>query len=108
MIADDVAKVTELLSSSPNSLVEPVAVDVRDSIGRTPLHLAAICGSVKVAKLLLEKKARVSTRTTCGRTAMHLAAQYGCGAIVKLLLERGEELKKEAEVKVSLANTLIC
>lgn len=88
---DDVATVTKLLDAGAD-------VDVRDPVGRTPLHLACICGAVKVVKLLLERKARVSARTTCGRTPMHLAAQYGHPEVVKLLLKRGEELKKEAEV----------
>ncbi|PGH19662.1 hypothetical protein AJ80_03817 [Polytolypa hystricis UAMH7299] len=68
-----------------------VCVDSRDHTGRTPLHLAAICGNVAIVKCLINHGARLAARIGGGFTALHIAAYKGHDEIVKALLEKSEE-----------------
>lgn len=52
-------------------------VDVRGETGRTPLHLAASCGSTAVVEWLLEHGAGRELRDAIGWTAVHHAANSG-------------------------------
>ena len=52
-------------------------VDVRGGTGRTPLHLAASCGSTAVVEWLLERGAGRELRDAIGWTAVHHAANSG-------------------------------
>jgi ankyrin repeat protein len=55
--------------------------------GRTPLHLAAEKGGLKVSKLLIAKGAQVETSDKHKKTPLHLAAEKGWDGIVKLLID---------------------
>ena len=55
-------------------------VDVRGETGRTPLHLAASCGSTAVVEWLLERGAGRDLRDAIGWTALHHAANSGTPA----------------------------
>lgn len=54
---------------------------------KTPLHAAAVGGSVPVTKLLLERGTNPNTVSADGRTPMMHAAALGHEAVVELLLE---------------------
>ena len=56
-------------------------------LGYTPLHLAALSGSVSVLKVLLPKVADVDCRSRSGYTPLLVAASRGYDDCVKLLLE---------------------
>merc|ERR1719517_369629 len=63
--------------------------DTGNPIGQTALHVAAIWGSVEVAKVLLEAGADPSIRNVHGTTPLHFAAKANGMAMCKLLLEYG-------------------
>jgi ankyrin repeat protein len=63
-----------------------------DRMGRTPLHHAALDGTVAVAKRLLSKGADPSARDDNHWTPLHFAVQAECLALVKLLLHAGAEV----------------
>ena len=60
-----------------------------NSVGRTPLLLAAKNGLEKMTSLLLSKGANPDSRDDCGRTPLLYAAQIGHKEIVDLLLSKG-------------------
>ena len=57
----------------------PTLIDgnVQDALGRTPLHIACVSGSVAVAEALLAGHCNPNLRTKTGRTAMMEAASFG-------------------------------
>jgi ankyrin repeat protein len=68
--------------------------NIKDTYGRTPLLWAAQMGHEAVAKLLLEKGAKLeSIDKKHGRTPLSWAAESGHVAVAKLLLEKGAELE---------------
>ena len=55
----------------------------------TPLHIAAICGSLEVANALLSELEAATESVNCnGETPLHRAAYYGKLEIVELLLRK--------------------
>ncbi|KAI0030398.1 hypothetical protein K488DRAFT_87813 [Vararia minispora EC-137] len=95
----DLEEVSQMIADG-----EPL--DVRDQVGRTPLHVAIISGNEAVAIALIDAGARMTPRLVGGRSSLHLAAQYGQVAVVKKMLDRSalnaqkaEEAKKAAEAE---------
>jgi ankyrin repeat protein len=68
---------------------DPSSVDAR---GNTLLMQAAWEGNADMAKLLLDKRARINLRNPAGETAIMLAALRGQLPVVQLLYERGAEI----------------
>lgn len=64
-------------------------VTLGSSKRRTSLHIASICGSIKVVHWLAEKGANVHARDINGNTPCHLAAQYGRAESFNCLLNHG-------------------
>ena len=61
-------------------------VNVKDTYGQTPLHLAASKGQIKVIRCLIENGANVNvTQETTGSTPLHRAASNGQVEVVKCL-----------------------
>jgi len=66
-----------LLEALQRLLDEGVALDVHDSRGHGPLHLAALHGLPQIARLLLDAGADPSQRDLLGRTPRELALVHG-------------------------------
>jgi ankyrin repeat protein len=69
-------------------------VNVLDSNGGSLLHSAAVLGSLKYVKLLIENGAKPSMsckERVFGNTPLHIAAWYGRTEIVRYLLEQGSD-----------------
>ena len=63
-----------------------------DRAGRTPLHWAAVVGSVPCAELLVEAGAALERPTAgAGATPLHMAADSGHAPFVAFMLERGAD-----------------
>jgi ankyrin repeat protein len=54
-----------------------VEFDALSSIKRTPLHIACLNGRQEVAKVLIEKGAKVNAQDDDRSTPLHLAAEFG-------------------------------
>lgn len=80
----------------------PGLANVRDGLGRRPLHYAALAGQTNAARMLLEAGADPSARagkpvpgmgtqtpTAAGPTPLHYACQHDSPGIVQMLLRAG-------------------
>lgn len=65
-------------------------VNLEDKKGRTPLHRAAVNGTVELMHVLLEHGANAGAEDGEGRSPLHLAVHYRSVEIVRVLLERGD------------------
>lgn len=61
------------------------------SLGLSALGVAAVTGRTEIAKLLLEKGAKIDLPDVKGKTPLMLAAQNGRAEALKLLLETGAD-----------------
>jgi ankyrin repeat protein len=73
------------------------AINERDHTGRTPLHLATLCGNLEIVKCLIDHGARIVARVEGGFTALHIAAHRGYAGIVSALIQKSEENKQLLE-----------
>ena len=64
----------------------------------TALHVAAHCGHVRVAKLLLDRKADPNARALNGFTPLHIACKKNRIKVVELLLKHGASIEATTEV----------
>ena len=78
--AGDTVKVRRLLAETP------AAVNAKDALGDTPLHVAAQVGDLELVKLLLAANADVNARANAGWTALHWAAYWSHREMAELLL----------------------
>ncbi|KAJ3358945.1 hypothetical protein GGF32_009874 [Allomyces javanicus] len=72
-------------------------LDLLDTSGQMlfPLHVAAKCGSVKMAQLFLEKGAQKDLVRFCdGQAPLHVAANCGHVGVMELLVSVGADLQK--------------
>lgn len=65
---------------------------INPASGRSPLHVAAINGSLKTINVLLEAGALVHLRDTLGHTALYYAARQGHNSVVDTLVKAGANL----------------
>lgn len=64
---------TDITTESINAGAD---VDIKDTAGRTPLHMAAAYGATPVARLLLDKGADPDVQDSMGLSPLHMAAGY--------------------------------
>ena len=67
-------------------------VNVRDSIGETPLHYAARWGHKGIAELLIANGADVNAKHDYGYTPLHWTANNGHKEVVELLIAKGADV----------------
>ena len=70
---------------------EGAEINVKDDKNKTPLHWAALEGSIEVTKVLFENNAQVDAVDTSGNTALHYACRY-YPPVAKYLTEGGAEV----------------
>jgi ankyrin repeat protein len=63
--------------------------DLRDNVGRTPLHWAAHYGAFEVANFLLERGADPNKQDKAWETPVHLALRAKHAKVVLQLVEKG-------------------
>jgi ankyrin repeat protein len=80
-------------------LVTEHGTGVKDSLGQTPLLLAAAYGSNAAIKLLVDGGADVKAASNSGLTALHVA--WRDEAAVRLLLERGADVHARTQTASS-------
>jgi ankyrin repeat protein len=66
-------------------LTAKAEVEVRDDAGETPLHFAALSGSVKIVEALLKANADVSAKCVRGRTPLDIAVAFKRTEVSQLL-----------------------
>lgn len=96
--SDEVSVVKRLIESgsiAPNQRVKE-AIFLHDPLQpaepyTTPLHIAASCKRVDIARLLLDAKAEPNGKDSLGRTPLHSAATSDDLSLVKLLLKSGAD-----------------
>ncbi|XP_075231527.1 ankyrin repeat domain-containing protein 27-like [Lycorma delicatula] len=75
-------------SETDSRLTESVNVNVCNSEGYTPLHIAVMHGQVELVKMLLSAGAIINLRTrNKNRTALHIACENKLVQVAQLLLE---------------------
>lgn len=76
-------------------LTHGAELDALDASGYTYLHTAAVCGEVKITRLLLDRgmdpNVRVPGKTLRNYTPLHLAARGNHAQVVTMLLEAGAD-----------------
>jgi ankyrin repeat protein len=89
--SNNVARVRELLGrgANPNARERN-----RRSARWTALHYAAFYGYTEIARLLIERGARVNAGDRRGRRPIHLAVNRGHLEVVELLVESGARIDK--------------
>jgi ankyrin repeat protein len=68
---------------------DPSQVRTRDNVGNTPLHVAAIAGSVPMIEWLLSKGADVEAANTEAMTPLFEAIRNGKDEAARVLIEKG-------------------
>tara|TARA_B110001452_G_scaffold208002_1_gene178230 strand:+ start:296 stop:1768 length:1473 start_codon:yes stop_codon:yes gene_type:complete len=86
---DDVARVSQFLASG-------VAPSAANGIGQTALHVAALWGSIKCAKVLIEADADMNAVNQFGATPLHFAAQNSRLEVGQLLVASGADPRVQA------------
>jgi serine/threonine-protein phosphatase 6 regulatory ankyrin repeat subunit B len=77
-----------------HALDEGADIHFVDEFDRTPLHWAALKGSVELLILLCNRKARIDAQDKEGYTALHVAAAHGYHECAAELLDRGADKEK--------------
>ncbi len=68
-----------------------------DNYNLTPLHWAALNGSVEIARMLIDAGADVNVQTNGGRTPLHWAARRGEVEIARMLIDAGADVNVQDE-----------
>jgi ankyrin repeat protein len=76
-----------------------MSVNVNSELGQTPLHSAALLGSLRATEVLVRRGAAIDKTDGGGRTAVMYAARNGRLEVFRFLVENG------ADVNVSSRNT---
>jgi ankyrin repeat protein len=86
--ADDFARVKALIEK------DTALVNYKDNAGNTPLHQAAISGSIEIAEFFLSRGADINSANIRKNTPLHEAVDAGKKNISRLLIERGADINQ--------------
>lgn len=86
----DLGKVKSLLKKDAS------LVSLKDNSGNTPLHIAVINASVKIADYLLTKGADINAVNNQMNTPLHEAVNNGNADLSGFLIEKGADLNKKS------------
>ena len=67
-------------------------LEVKDEVGCSPLHYAALSGHKETVEFLIDNNASVNTSNNSGHTPLHMAAIVGNRKIIDLLISKGANL----------------
>lgn len=74
-------------------MVNKKNINVRDSLGRTPLHIATFKNAdSKIINYLLQEGAEVNTRDKDGNSPLHVAVEHNYKAIGTILISHGADI----------------
>ncbi|KAE9370539.1 ankyrin [Stipitochalara longipes BDJ] len=78
--------------------------NVPDKYGHTPLHIAALEGSVQATEILLEHKAKLEELDRFGRTPLMISSKFGNLGVALTLINAGAKID---EFKVDIDKLLL-
>jgi hypothetical protein len=80
---NDLSKVSSLIEKDSS------IISLKDNLGNTPLHNAAIKGSVVLSDFLISKGADINARTNDGKSAYNIAEEGGYKELLNLIHKLG-------------------
>jgi len=86
-------------------VAENIKVNITNTLGHTPLMLAAGCDGRSVAKLL-QRDAQMETIDVFGFSALHHAVYFGIESSVEVLLQKGAQVNAEDPNNAPLINAI--
>ncbi|KAL7302823.1 hypothetical protein TKK_0004861 [Trichogramma kaykai] len=103
--ADDEDRVKMLIDIS-NEENKPVEVDARDTLGRTPLHLALAKGNGQVVKYLLKLGADPALADENGFSPLHVVSKdlYDDAKLLELFCDASKEVDRPVQIDVQDKN----
>lgn len=88
--------------------VAHININIINSSGETPLHLAAHWDCVEIAKILIQHHANVDQQEYNG-SPLHIATLYNRESMVKLLLQKNADLSlQDCQGRTALQLALMC
>ena len=76
------------LSTVKNAVTNGANLNIKDSFGFTPLHIAVQLKNLEIVKYLVDQKANVNSKDNSGNTSLHTAIRSGSLEIVKYLVDQ--------------------
>ncbi len=92
----DAVKVNDLAAAQAMVEKDASLVRAKDSLGNTPLHAAAIAGSIPMADWLLSKGADINADNLASMTPLFEAILNGKDDVAILLIDKGADIEKGA------------
>ncbi len=85
-----------------------INLEIRDTMGRTPLHCAVLCSSTGVIKYLLDCGVNINAADVNGMTPLHYAAGIKNAEITKYLILRGARSMRDATGRTQRDFAIYC
>lgn len=79
--------------------IDDRVINAKDSLKRTPLHIAAFMGNNEIVAILIAHGANVNIQAQDGMTPLHFASRKGHLDVVKTLVKYGASAKAKTAKK---------
>ena len=86
----DIAEIQKIIGSGAD-------INTKDALDRTPLHIAAFYGRVKIIELLISSGSDVNAKDHTGMTPLHAAVISGGRQSVQYLLDKEADVNAQTE-----------